>query len=94
MIGPIEIGTLSSAQLSAVIHQGLTVTLPDGRAGRLAIIDAAGQVIDDTPAVAREAFNVAIASYKNFLVGKGHLRVRTGPLPGLGPTDAKISACA
>lgn len=94
MIGPIEIGTLVSAQLSAVIHQGLTITLADGRSGRLAIIDADGQVIDDTPNVAREAFNVAIASYKNFLVGKGHLRVRTGPVPGVGDSVPKIAAQA
>ena len=92
MIGPIEIGTLASAQLSAVIHQGLTVTLADGRTARLAIIDAAGQVIDDSPGVALEAFKVSIASYKNFLIGKGHLRVRTGPVPGIGDDVTRKTA--
>jgi len=31
------------------------------------------------PAVAREAWNVTLACYKNFLVGQGHLRVLSGP---------------
>lgn len=75
MIGAIRTGTLGAAQISAVIHQGLTVTAKDGRAARLAIIDEDGSVIEAGPAVAREAFNVAIASYKNFLIGEGHLRV-------------------
>ena len=31
MIGPIPTGTLPSAEISAVIHQGLTVKLAEGR---------------------------------------------------------------
>lgn len=34
MIGPIPTGTLATAQISARIHSGLAVKLPDGRAGR------------------------------------------------------------
>jgi len=92
MIGTIPTGLLASAEISAVIHKGLTVKLPDGRTGRLAIIDDAGQVIDASPAVAREAWNVAIASYKNFLIGQGHLRVYSGPVPGIGGTVKKAAA--
>lgn len=33
---------------------------------------------------AREAWLVAIASYKNFLIGQGHLVVLSGPIPGIG----------
>lgn len=33
MIGPIQTGTLSTAQISARIHSGLAVQLPDGRPG-------------------------------------------------------------
>ena len=84
MIGNIPTGTLNTAEISAVIHQGLTVRLPDGRTGHLAIIDDAGQIIDATPGVAREAWNVAIASYKNFLIGQGHLRVVSTPALGIG----------
>lgn len=84
MIGTLPTGTLMTAEISAVIHRGLTVKLADGRSGKLAILDDMGNVIDTTPGVAREAWNVAIECYKNFLVGQGHLRVRSGPLPGIG----------
>jgi len=84
MIGTLPTGTLVTAEISAVIHQGLTVKLADGRVGRLGVLDDKGNVIDTTPGVAREAWNVAIECYKNFLVGQGHQRVRSGPLPGIG----------
>lgn len=84
MIGTIPTGALPSAEISAVIHQGLKVKLSDGRPGRLAIVDEAGHVVDASPAVAREAWSVAIASYKNFQIGQGHLRVLSGPIPGIG----------
>ena len=76
--------TLQAAQISAVIHRGLSVQTRDGRPARLAIIDADGQVIEAGPAVAREAWNVAIASYRNFLIGQGHLLVRSGPVAQVG----------
>ncbi len=84
MIGIIQTGTLPSAEISAVIHHGLRVQLADGRPGKLAILDESGSVVDSSPAVAREAWLVAIASYKNFLIGQGHLRVLSGPIPGIG----------
>jgi len=83
MIGILPTGTLIDAEISAVIYQGLSVRLPDGRIGKLAILDDSDQIIDATPNVAREAWNVAIECYKNYLVGEGHMRVRSGPLPGL-----------
>jgi len=81
-IGEIKIGTLEHAQLSAVIFEGLQVQTADGRPARLAILDEAGNVIECGDQVAEEAWNVAIASYKNFLRGNGHLRVQTEP-PGI-----------
>lgn len=84
MIGLIQTGTLETAQISARIHTGLAVQLADGRPGKLAIVDESGAVVDASPAVAREAWLVAIASYKNFLIGQGHLRVLSGPIPGIG----------
>ncbi len=84
MIGPIQTGTLATAQISARIHSGLAVKLPDGRPGKLAIVDDSGVVVDASPAVAREAWLVSIASYKNFLIGQGHLVVLSGPIPGIG----------
>jgi hypothetical protein len=84
VIGTLPTGTLPTAEISAVIHQGLTVKLADGRTGKLAVLDDCGRVIDASPDVAREAWNVAIECYKSFLVGQGHQRVRSGPLPGIG----------
>lgn len=86
MIGHIPTGNLQTAQISAVIHQGLTVKLADGRPGKLAIVDADGTVVDASPAVARQAWLVSIACHKNFLIGQGHLRVLSGPIPGIGAT--------
>ena len=84
MISVIPTGTLITAEVSAVIHQGLKIKLSDGRVGKLAILDEADQIVDDTPAIAREVWLVSIACYKNFLVGDGHLRVHSEPLPGIG----------
>ncbi|MCP1289862.1 hypothetical protein NK214_06615 [Chromobacterium sp. S0633] len=81
-IGEIKIGSLEHAQLSAVIFEGLTAKTADGRPARIAIVDDAGNIIEDGTAVAEEVWNVAIASYKNFLIGEGHMRVHTSP-PGL-----------
>lgn len=83
MIGTPKTGTLTAAEISAVIHQGLAVTDSTGKPARLAIIDDAGNVIVSGRAVEREAFNVAIACYKNFLIGQGHLRVSSGKTPDI-----------
>lgn len=74
MIGTIKTGMLEKARISAVIHEGLTVE-SNGRRCHLAIIDDDGKVIESGDAVAREAFNVAIDSYKQLLKGTGHIRV-------------------
>lgn len=74
MIGQIETGFLKHAEISAVIHEGLTVTA-NGKRCKLAIIDEDGNIIEAGADVAREAFNVSIASYKQLLKGLGHLRV-------------------
>lgn len=77
MIGQIKTGILKNAQISAVIHEGLTIE-SNGKRCRLAIIDEDGKIIEAGDSVAREAFNVAIASYKQLLKGLGHLRVISG----------------
>ncbi|OQS35907.1 hypothetical protein [Chromobacterium haemolyticum] len=84
-IGQIELGTLEHCELSAVIFEGLTITTPDGRTARLAIVDEHNNIIESGEQVAREAWNVSIASYKNFLKGEGHLKVHTTP-PGIRPS--------
>lgn len=85
-------GKLETAEISAVIHKGLTVTLPSGKQGTLAIVDEGGTVIDDSGKVAVEAFAVTIACYENFLIGKGHLRVGTSPPVPIGSPGRKSAA--
>lgn len=79
MIGTIETGMLKTSVMSGFCYEGLTVKTKDGKPARLAIIDENGNVIEDGPEVANEAWNVAIATYKNFLIGKGYIRVHTSP---------------
>ncbi len=80
MIGTPPTGTLTAATISAVAHRGLSVTTSDGTPARLAILDADGHIIAEGQDVQREAWNVAISSYKQMLIGKGHLRIESKPL--------------
>lgn len=78
MIGTPKIGALERATLTGTAHGGLAATA-DGKPARLAIIDDAGNILETGPQVAREAWNVALACYRNFLIGQGHLVVQTEP---------------
>lgn len=66
-------------EISAVSYQGLRVTTGSGEPARLAVVDANGNVVDAGPEVARAAFDAAVRSYRNFLMGTGHLRVLAKP---------------
>ncbi|QND86425.1 Uncharacterized protein ChrSV_4199 [Chromobacterium vaccinii] len=68
--------------MSAVIFEGLTIQTAEGKPALLAIVDEDGNIIETGEQVAKEAWNVAIASYKSFLIGEGHMRIHTSP-PGL-----------
>ena len=59
--------------IEATASGGLTVTLPDGRGAKLAIIDDHGNVIA-TDDVTRKAFDASCRAYRNFLQGNGHIR--------------------
>lgn len=83
MITTPKTDTLTHSVLSGVAHEGITVTTRDGRRARLAVIDEDGKVIEAGPQVAEAAWNVAIASYRNFLRGRGYLRVRSEPPCGV-----------
>ncbi|EMN1928524.1 hypothetical protein RVV18_002939 [Burkholderia ambifaria] len=71
-----------SSTISAVSFQGLSVVTPDGNAATLAVVDQNGKIVDAGPTVMRAVWDVAIRSYRNFLIGNGHLRVLTQP-PGM-----------
>jgi len=79
MIGIPSTGGLTQATLTAVCFEGLSAETREGQKATFAIIDENEKVIERGPVVARDAWNVMLACYKNFLVGQGHLRVFSGP---------------
>lgn len=79
MIGTQPEGTISGVVISAVSHEGLSVTV-NGKPARLAILDDDGNIIAAGAQVAKEAEAVALNCYRNFLKGKGYLRVNSDPI--------------
>jgi hypothetical protein len=79
MIGTQPTGAIDGVVITAVAHEGLSVTV-NGKPGRLAIVTEDGQVVAAGDDVAREAEAVALNSYRNFLQGRGHLRVLSKPI--------------
>ena len=80
MIGTQPEGAIAGVVISAVSHEGLTVTV-DGKPARLAILTEDGKVVAAGDQVAREAEAVALNCYRNFLKGEGFLRVTSEPIP-------------
>jgi len=81
MIGIQPTGAIDGVVISAVSHEGLSVTV-DGKPARLAIVTEDGRVIAAGNQVAREAEAVAVNSYRQMLQGKGFLRVLSKPILG------------
>ncbi|NPT44323.1 hypothetical protein GNZ12_24035 [Paraburkholderia sp. 1N] len=63
--------------MSAVAHEGLTVQTADGQRARLCVVTDDGEILSGD--VCAEAFKVAVAAYRQFLQGTGHLRVLSKP---------------
>lgn len=80
MIGTQPTGSIAGVVISAVSHQGLRVEV-DGKRAWLGVITEEGQIVAIGAQVAIEAEAVAINCYRNFLVGKGFLRVHGQPFP-------------
>jgi len=81
MIGDRPIGALPTVMITAVSHEGLTVTV-NGRPATLAVLTQDGEIIAAGSDVAREAEAVAINCYRQFLKGQGYLRVFGKPIIG------------
>jgi hypothetical protein len=79
MIGDQPVGTITGVVISAVSHEGLSVMV-NGKPARLAVVTDDGRVIAAGADVAREAEAVAVNSYRQFLKGKGFLRVLSKPV--------------
>ncbi|AWG33157.1 hypothetical protein [Burkholderia cenocepacia] len=74
-----QIAAAISSTISAVSFQGLTIVTPDGNPATLAVVDQNGKIVEGGPSVMRAVWDVAIRSYRNFLIGNGHLRVLAKP---------------
>jgi hypothetical protein len=79
MIGTQPTGTIAGVVISAVLHEGLTVTF-NGAHARLAIVTDDGHVVASGDDVAREVEAVSVNCYRGFLKGTGHLRVHSKPI--------------
>ena len=79
MIGTQTTGRIPGVIISAVTHEGLTVTV-DGKPARLAVVLEDGTVVAAGTEVAREAQGVSVNLYREFLKGNGHLRVLSEPI--------------
>lgn len=71
----------SHCDVCADAGHGLSVTTADGRPASFAIIDEDGRVITAGADVAQQAWDAVVGAYRNFLIGKGHIKVHTKP-PG------------
>ncbi|MGS1072415.1 hypothetical protein [Burkholderia glumae] len=74
-----QIASAVSSTISAVSFQGLSIVTPDGNPATLAVVDENGKIVEAGPAVTRAVWETAIRSYRNFLIGNGHLRVLSKP---------------
>ncbi len=79
MIDQLPVGNIEGVVISAVAHEGLRVTV-DGKPARFAILTEDGKLIDAGNQVTKEAEAVAVNNYRNYLLGKGHLRVLSNPI--------------
>jgi hypothetical protein len=79
VIGTQRTGRIEGVFITAVAHEGLTVTV-NGKPGKLAILTEDGTVVAEGADVAREAQAVAVNLYRNFLIGEGRIRVISDPL--------------
>jgi hypothetical protein len=66
--------------LSATSHEGFAIQTADGKPARLCVLAEDGEILSDD--VCGDAFRVAVAAYRNFLQGTGHLKVHASA-PGL-----------
>lgn len=85
MIGTQPTGQIAGVIISAVAHEGLSVTV-DGQPAQLAVVTEDGRIVAAGQDVAREARAVAVNNYRAFLQARGHIRTLSRPIePGNAP---------
>lgn len=91
MIGEQETGLITTAIISKVAHEDLSITTLDGKPARLAILDDAGNILAEGTAVAQEVHNVTINAFRTYARGQGFLRTFNVP-PAQNNDHAKKAA--
>lgn len=92
----VDQGLARPFMIAATSHQGLIVETACGQRAKLVVLDENGILLSDD--VAREVWHVCVHTYRNFLLGTGHLKVIAGPpeSPGeyVAPTTCKNRVAA
>ena len=70
----------SQFEISAVMHEGLSVTV-NGRPAKLAVVLDDGTVVAAGKEVAEQATSVSQECLRQFWIGRGHMRVVNNPAP-------------
>jgi hypothetical protein len=74
IIDPAEIPAFKSCELSANCA-GIQAITKDGKPAMLAVVDESGAVLESGAEVMRAAWLLMLLARRNFLEGKGHVRV-------------------
>jgi len=82
--------TINGAYMKATVSTGFTVTSPDGKPARMAIVDEHGNILAAGDDVSWAAWRVCVEVQENFWAGQGHLVVHACP-PGRA-SDKKMAA--
>lgn len=69
--------TINGACMKATVSTGFTVTSPDGKPARMAIVDEHGNILAVGDDVSWAAWRVCVEVQENFWEGQGHLVVHT-----------------
>ncbi|GJH25802.1 MULTISPECIES: hypothetical protein [Caballeronia] len=75
----IDRARLEHSVISARAWEGFTITTEDGRPATLAVVDDAGHIVESGPELVDELWDVAVLSYRRFLVGETALHVWSSP---------------
>ncbi|UZW62712.1 hypothetical protein [Lysobacter enzymogenes] len=74
-----ETNPTADCLITAVIYEGLSAQTIDGRRATLAVIDSDGNVIASGHSVESAAWEAAVKAYRDYLMGKGHIRTLVKP---------------
>ncbi len=72
-------GKLEYAVVTARMWDGFTVTTADGDPAVFAILDEAGRVVESGPYLARHLWEIAVLSYRCYLIREKALKVWSEP---------------